>query len=136
MDRVSQFENQQADGLALCSDDVLERKLSQVQDLRERDAAYWDALPSEPMDAIRAARSVLQPDGEEAPHSLEEALHLSRLLTLAVARWDQEGTHASMESLHWVTGRIADALQETRTDLREAADMLKKPIRSAMSDKI
>lgn len=57
--RVSDYENMEVKGHALCGDEILEGHLEEVRELRAREAAYWATLPDDPETATDEIRDLI-----------------------------------------------------------------------------
>lgn len=125
--RVESYENLEAGGYVLCDQKFFDQHIEEVKALRERQAAYLDSLPSDPFEAIRAAKKLLHPEGDEYPGGLEEAINLSIALE-ALAKADQVDP-ATTEATVWIAQRVVSLLQDTTKQIDQISDILGSPLR-------
>lgn len=125
--RVESYENLEAGGYVLCDQQFFDQHVEDVKALRERQAAYLDSLPSDPVEAIRAAKKLLHPGGDEYPGGLEEALNLSVALE-ALAKFDgcEPATSAATA---YIAQRVVSLLQDTTRQIDQISDILGSPLR-------
>jgi len=124
---VRDWENAGVKGLALCGEDVFQENMQKVRELRDRQAAYLDSLPSDPPEAIRAALKLMHPPGDEYPEGIEEALHLSHALAALVKDGDLDEGGFNRDAALYVADRVAFAMHRATRQLDRISDILGNP---------
>lgn len=126
---VGDWENAKAKGMALCGEETWQEHVEMVNALRARQEAYRASLPTEPAEAIRAARKLIQNNYGNYPEGFEDALHLSVALATLVQ-------HENFATDGWVSGAAQYIAEKVMTSLHTAAvqidravDILEAPTR-------
>jgi hypothetical protein len=126
---VTEFENKELRGLALCPGAAFDDTVSRAQTLRARQRAYLDSLPTDPAEAIADARKLLSHDYTAAPKGFEDALHLSQALSALIAQGDLDAPSPTYDAALYIAQRINLALHDTNDSLKRARDVLGNPAR-------
>ncbi len=104
--RVTNFENEEVGGLAMCFEMTLERALERVSSLRTEDKLYHEALPSDPGQKLKAIIKILEGGDDDVPDECTLALHVSMALEVMLKNgeqsspWQQESAAFMAEKIH------------------------------------
>lgn len=118
--RVTDRENREVAGQALVDKTIRERHEKRVAELRAKEKAYRDSLPSEPAEALAAISRGL-PDMTDF-HSREFAIRAALILAreLATERLFVEGGDELNDAMFWLTSRAIDGLAEAEAKVAHA----------------
>ena len=120
---VSQSENEEVRGLALCCDSAFEDEMKLVDNLRSRQKAYRASLPTDPDEIITAALAAMYPGGGDYPDGFEEALHLSHALVVMVEDGiDDAGSNR--DAAVYIADRVIECLRNLGRSLDQVGDLL------------
>lgn len=128
--RVSSFENDEVGGLALSCEPIFQDRISQAKKLRERQAAYLATLPTDPTEVVRASLKLMNPNGNNYPEGIEEALHLSTALAALFRGDDPFDSDRTYEAAMYIAERVSDAMHEATNQLDHVSDILCNPARN------
>lgn len=126
---VSDLENRNVDGKALCCDRVLADEMEKVGRLRDRQAGFLATLPAEPQAALDASFHILHPDLGNYIEGFEEALHLSQALAALIEKGELDEDSREQEAAEFVSRQIANHLKQTRSHLDYLSHLLRNPRR-------
>jgi len=126
---VTDWENQEFNGHALCGEAVLDEYLEGVKSLRDRQKAYLDSLPSDPPEVIREALTLLHQGGSEYPDGIEEALHMSHALWVLLKDNDMAGSERSREVALYFADSVSFAMLRATSQLDRISAILHNSLR-------
>ncbi|TXH26485.1 MAG: hypothetical protein E6Q99_04565 [Elusimicrobia bacterium] len=121
---VTDWENEEVGGKALCADIVFQDGLAKVNALRQQQAAYLAALPTNPEAIISAALAVMHPKGASYPGKFEEAMHMAKALCPMIRALDIDQPSPDRDALLWFAGEVAWALEFLSRDLDHLSEIL------------
>lgn len=121
---VTMWENEEANGLALCSAPLFARKLDLISKLRNQQAEYYASLPTDPKECISAAMGALHEDGSDHPKGFEEALFLSFALGPMIKDMMAHCYGPDRAALLHVADQIKSGLESAATALNHAYAIL------------
>lgn len=124
---VTPWENEEANGHALCAEYLFSEYVEQTQALRDHHAAYLASLPTDPQEVIRAALTFMHPSGDDYPDGIEEALHLSYALEALVKEGDLDAKGRSRDAALYVASHLSYAMHRATRQLDRIADILGNP---------
>ncbi|WP_146188713.1 hypothetical protein [Pseudoprimorskyibacter insulae] len=107
----------------------MDEHFAAVKALRDRQAAYLDSLPTDPKEAIKAARAIMTPDFEPYPEGVKEALYLSVALESLVNGEGIEGRGLDRDAARFIANRVSTAMFNVMKDLDRLSDVLENPSR-------
>ena len=122
--RVSNLENDETDGLALCHETLFHEKIDQAKELRRRQAAYLASLPTDPKDCISAALRKLHPFETEYVTGFEEAMYLGFAVDAMVTQAciDDEGPWR--DAARYLCSEMITASIKAKAELDDISDIL------------
>lgn len=126
---VSELENRNVNGNALCCDRALSDEMEKIGRLRDRQAQFLATLPAEPQAALDASFQVLHPDLGNYIEGFEEALHLSQALAALIEKGDLDEDSREQEAAEFVARQVAEHLYRTRSQLDYIGHVLRNPRR-------
>ncbi|HBZ45307.1 MAG TPA: hypothetical protein DEO85_14920 [Maritimibacter sp.] len=124
--RVSERENRKVGGEALVHKTVRESRETRVEELRAREAAFWDSLPNDPTEALSAVSKKLpaMEDYESPAYAVRVALVLTH--ELAGSRFFDGGSEDLNDAMYWLACRALDGLDQTEADVDRARAIASK----------
>lgn len=126
---VSEQENRNVNGNALCCDKVFADEQEKVTALRDRQARFLATLPAEPQAALDASFSILNPDLGDYIEGFEEALHLSQVLASLIKKGDLREDDWELDAAEFVSQQVTEHLHRMRSQLDHLSHMLRNPRR-------
>ena len=126
---VSSWENNQAKGHALCGQYMWGEHKDEVKTLRNRQAAYLNSLPSDPQDAISAAKKLLDFEYSAYPEGIEKALHFSFALEAMVKHSSTDDDGPEHDAAIYLADQVAHAMVRATEQLDRISDILDNPAR-------
>ena len=115
---------------ARCADAIFESYKDAVETEKTRLAYAYAALPTDPIEALKAARKALGDDLSDVQHSFKEAYHLSVLLLSALSMEECQ-TDTTREDMEFCMRMVTDRLRNDVRNLQVVADIISKPLQSA-----
>lgn len=128
---VSDQENRNVNGHALCCDKVFADEQEKITALRERQARFLATLPTEPQAVLDASFSILNPDFGDYIEGFEEALHLSQLLASLIKKGDLREDDWELDAAEFVSQQVTEHLHRMRSQLDHLSYVLCNPGRLA-----
>lgn len=124
---ITSWDNEACDGLALCRDDIFHERIDTAQELRDRQAAYLESLPTDTQTATSAALKLIHPGGNDYPDGIEEALHLCFALEALVKQGDLDAQGRSRDAAFYIVDRVGHAMHRATRQLDHISNILGNP---------
>lgn len=120
---VSAYDNARTFGLALCCDAVHADKLEEIDDLRDRHAAYLNSLPGDPLEGVKVIEKLV---GDEPDEGLGVAQHALVLIEEVVRNVELDGYPGLQKAIAWLASAGADAVRPVIERNNKASDICNK----------
>lgn len=124
---VTNWENDEVRGDALCDQDLLDNRLRRARELRARQADYLDSLPRELPEVVRQARKLMRHNSGAYPEGFEMALHLSHALEVMVRHEETDAPGRPREAALYLAMELSLAMHRAALALDRISDVLGNP---------
>jgi len=124
---VSDWQNDDVKGLALCCSGVFEKTIRDAESLRRKQAEYLATLPVEPEKALKAALKRLFPIGENYPSGFEDAFSCAFALDALIEQGDSGDEGPTRDATRYVSGKMIEAMMNLKRELDALGDILGNP---------